>query len=297
MAASSRVLRTRGRFQLVLWEFGRPLVLASPIQSSARQLGRHVAVERTHLPSASRPGTISVMTISRATERRLFAASGGYCANPLCPSPDLFRDIQDREVQDRDAPTVGEMAHIIARSKRGPRGEEELAGDERDSFDNLVLLCANCHKVVDDMKHLGTYSVESIRRWKDEQMHSIRANFEAPEFANRDRLNQEVSRLLRENYEIWREYGPESAAAAKPISDVAAVWRREARVRILPNNRRILALADRNQRLLTGDELRFVERFRIHARAFARTQTGDPQAGAPRFPREMTEVFSVAPTG
>lgn len=185
------------------------------------------------------------------------------------------------------------MAHIIARSKLGPRGDVELAEEERDAFDNLLLLCANCHKVADDMKSLGKYSVESIRRWKEEQIHAIRANFEAPVLPDRERLNREVSRHLRENHEIWREYGPESAAAGTPISDVAGVWHREARLRILPNNRRILALADRNEGLLGGDELRIVERFRIHARAFARTQLGDPQAGAPRFPPEMADVFGA----
>jgi hypothetical protein len=226
------------------------------------------------------------MAISITTQRRLFADSGGFCANPICPSPYLFRELDLAE-----PPTIAEMAHVIAQSRAGPRGEEPLRDEERDLFENLVLLCANCHKVVDDMKALGRYSVELMRRWKAEHGRRVRESFEAPEVGDRDELVRQVARLLRENGAVWEQYGPESDAADRLTSDVAEVWRREARDQILPNNRKILALIDRNERLLQSDELDVVERFRVHARAFARTQLGDPQVGAPRFPAEMREIF------
>jgi hypothetical protein len=228
------------------------------------------------------------MAITEHTRRRLFAASGGYCANPECPSPELFRDVDEEHV-----PHVANVAHVIAESKAGPRGEEPLDEHERAAFENLVLLCANCHKIVDDMKLLGRYSIRELLRWKHEHQARVAAQFQALELSDRDALVHEVARLLRQNHAIWHEYGPDSEGAmANPGADVAGTWRREAREHILPNNREILALVDRNARFLEVDELNVVEHFRVHARAFARTQLGDPEAGAPRFPAEMREIFA-----
>lgn len=262
--------------------------LLFPQAEAANRPSRYVLCPRCDATSA--PSQSPAVAISTTTQRRLFAASGGFCANPLCPSPYLFRDLEQEHV-----PTVAEMAHVIARSREGPRGEERLPEDERDSYDNLVLLCANCHTVVDDMRALGRYSVGLLSRWKRNHERRVSQVFEAPELQSREELVRRVSALLRQNYAIWSEYGPESEEARRhPGSDAATTWHREAKENILPNNRQILALVDRNARLLSDEELEVVERFRVHARAFARTQLGDPDSAAPRFPPEMREAFSTS---
>jgi hypothetical protein len=43
---------------------------------------------------------------------------------------------------------VGRECHIVARSSEGPRGQS-AARDDIDGHANLILLCANCHEVVD----------------------------------------------------------------------------------------------------------------------------------------------------
>jgi hypothetical protein len=51
---------------------------------------------------------------------------------------------------DGSATTVGEIAHIVAKSLDGPRGSDPLPVDQRDDYNNLVLLCPTHHKIVDD---------------------------------------------------------------------------------------------------------------------------------------------------
>lgn len=48
-----------------------------------------------------------------------------------------------------DESIIGEECHIHARRQRGPRATEGLS-DELDSYENLILLCRNDHKRVDD---------------------------------------------------------------------------------------------------------------------------------------------------
>ena len=45
---------------------------------------------------------------------------------------------------------IGEMAHIVPWSARGPRGEHRLPDDELNDTDNLILLCPDHHKEVDE---------------------------------------------------------------------------------------------------------------------------------------------------
>jgi hypothetical protein len=245
-------------------------------------------------PGGSRPRASSGRPkVSAGVARLLLADSGGYCANPDCPSPFLFRLDDAHRVDEDHVPTVRQMAHIIPHAADGPRGDGRKAGNE--SYENLVLLCANCHSLVDEMVAVSKFSIETLRDWKRNHRSRVREQFEAPELETRDELNDQVGALLLENRTIWQTYGPQSDHARRnPTSDVAAVWRREAREIVLPNNRRVLALIDRNHRLLTGDELRLVERFRVHARAFARTQLGNPVPNAPTFPDGFAELFNVA---
>ena len=78
----------------------------------------------------------------RNTTLRLFADSGGYCQRPECASR-LFVDTGTKNVH------IAEMAHIIAASDDGPRADAKASAAEKGSYDNLILLCANCHTSID----------------------------------------------------------------------------------------------------------------------------------------------------
>lgn len=70
------------------------------------------------------------------TKLRLFADSGGYCQRPDC-SNRLFVDTKTTNVH------LAEMAHIIAAGSDGPRADGSFTDEQKGSYENLLLLCAN----------------------------------------------------------------------------------------------------------------------------------------------------------
>lgn len=97
------------------------------------------------------------------TLRRLFALSGNQCARPGCRTVLLSAK----------GVLVGEVAHIAAESPGGPRFDPKLTEEERRGFNNLLLLCATCHSLVD--KDPDSYPRPMVRKWKRDR----EARFEA----------------------------------------------------------------------------------------------------------------------
>lgn len=88
-----------------------------------------------------------------ATVKRLYGQSGNLCAFPDC----RVRIVQD-------AIMVGAICHIRAASPLGPRYDAGQTNAERHGEDNLILLCANHHRLVDgDVK---AYPAEQLQGMK-----------------------------------------------------------------------------------------------------------------------------------
>jgi hypothetical protein len=87
--------------------------------------------------------------------KRLFARSGNRCAYPKCTA----------EIVQGDT-VVGQMCHIKAANENGPRYDAEQSAAERHGYDNLILLCANHHAVIDDDPE--AFTVERLLRMKVE---------------------------------------------------------------------------------------------------------------------------------
>ena len=88
------------------------------------------------------------------TIRRLFALSGNRCAFPGCALP-LVESV---------GTITGEICHIKAKSKDGPRYDGSQTEEDRHSFENLILLCRRHHKVVDSEPDV--YSAEALQEIK-----------------------------------------------------------------------------------------------------------------------------------
>ena len=58
------------------------------------------------------------------------------------------------------------LAHNVASSPGGVRGDPELSHELADDPDNIVLMCDIHHRVIDDQRSSGTYSVEAVRAMK-----------------------------------------------------------------------------------------------------------------------------------
>jgi hypothetical protein len=71
--------------------------------------------------------------------KRLFALSSNRCAYPKCQCAIA-----------EGTSLIGEICHIKADKPGGPRHDMSQTDEERQSFENLILMCANHHKVIDD---------------------------------------------------------------------------------------------------------------------------------------------------
>jgi len=99
------------------------------------------------------------MGIGLKTHKMLWGSSASRCAFPNCKM-ELVMDA----TQTDDESIVGEACHIVARSEDGPRGDSPLNSEQRDKYNNLLLLCNVHHKVIDDQ--VEHYTVDSLKNMK-----------------------------------------------------------------------------------------------------------------------------------
>lgn len=87
---------------------------------------------------------------TKLTVKRLFALSGNICAFPGC----------SQALVESSGVVIGEICHIHARNKGGPRYKASLRVADRHSFENLILLCGCHHKVIDSQPTI--YTAETL---------------------------------------------------------------------------------------------------------------------------------------
>jgi hypothetical protein len=91
--------------------------------------------------------------------KALFMLSGGVCAFPGCG-----KRLIEPGTQTDDATILAEMAHIVADSRQGPRGDSAMSEEDRDKHTNLLLVCGEHHKLIDDRPR--TYSIPVLGQMK-----------------------------------------------------------------------------------------------------------------------------------
>lgn len=111
------------------------------------------------------------MTITLKTHKMLWGRSGNRCAFPECR-----KILVEDETETDNESIIGDEAHIVAKEENGPRGKSTLTQEQRDKFDNLILLCKNHHKVVDDQP--VKYSVEMLTQMKRAHIEWFNGNSE-----------------------------------------------------------------------------------------------------------------------
>lgn len=97
---------------------------------------------------------------------KLWVLSGGRCEFPGC-NKQLWRDGLTLKEDN-----FGEMAHVIAQSPDGPRGDGKLSTTHATDFENLMLLCATHHKLVDG-KNKNDYPSDTLKAYKQEHERRI----------------------------------------------------------------------------------------------------------------------------
>ncbi len=219
----------------------------------------------------------------RNTTLRLFADSGGYCQRPECASR-LFVDTGTKNVH------IAEMAHIIAASDDGPRADAKASAAEKGSYDNLILLCANCHTSID--KAPEDFPDAIIKGWKRKHVQRIASLFGAVAYADRAAAREAIEPALSENRAVFDLLNPDNDYRDNPESDAARVWQRKMQAIILPNNRRILAVVDANAHHLNAAERKTLEAFRQHIDDLEAKHIGQGDDVASRFPEGMDDILA-----
>lgn len=153
---------------------------------------------------------MSRKSIATNIARKLWAQCGGFCQNPNC-NKYLFTIVED------DMVSLANVAHIIGHGKNGPRSEHELADYiDKDGMANLVMLCLECHKVVDELE--DKFPVNQMQEWKASHVLKINSLFDFPQISNERELLEQVNDFLVENKVIFEEYGPFSNQALEGTS-------------------------------------------------------------------------------
>lgn len=217
------------------------------------------------------------------TKLRLFADAAGRCQNPACNQP-LFVDAGPKNIH------IAEMAHVFAAADEGPRANSELTEAERGRYENLILLCPNCHTIID--KAPDEYPDAVILGWKRQHGERIAALFGAVEYASRSQARDAIEPAMEENWLVFEKYGPDNEYRYDPESELATTWRAKMLATILPNNRKIAGVLQANRRHLTDAEKLTAARFQQHiADLEARHLLDEPSAAAERFPPGMAQIF------
>lgn len=106
--------------------------------------------------------------VRRDVERELYVRAGGRCEFDGCNKCLLENPLT------LTRGNYGEKSHIYAFRETGPRGSDPGRPDDINAVSNLILLCATCHKEIDD--HPDRYSRDvlvSYKRAHEDRIHFV----------------------------------------------------------------------------------------------------------------------------
>lgn len=92
--------------------------------------------------------------------RDLWFDAHGRCEFEGCNKPLYEHGVTMQKIN------LSQYAHIIADSPKGPRGDEILSEQLAQDKSNLMLLCPDCHTLIDNNGMVGLYSKERLRLMK-----------------------------------------------------------------------------------------------------------------------------------
>ena len=104
--------------------------------------------------------------IPKDIERELWARAAGRCEFDGCNRLLYKSPLTQEQVN------ISEKAHIYSFSEMGPRGHGPLSEDEINEITNLMLVCHDCHKKIDQDSGGNRYSADLLRKWKND--HELR---------------------------------------------------------------------------------------------------------------------------
>ncbi|MDY6034529.1 MAG: HNH endonuclease signature motif containing protein [Bulleidia sp.] len=203
--------------------------------------------------------------ISENVKRRLWAESMGRCMNPDCRA-ELFIKNSD----------IMEKAHIGAYYET-----------EDNSYENLIVLCPNCHKKFDKT---GFIDENIVKQWKEIRRNELEKFFSV-ELSSFDQLKEKVVPFLSENYSIYKSYY---------LSGNKSLWDKF-EPQILSNNEKLKLLFENNRTLFQQhsykeySNLELIQKFITHVDEFKITRDDGEKLREVLFPQEINSIFGIMP--
>lgn len=112
--------------------------------------------------------------MSDQDKKLLWGKAGNRCA--ICKK--LLVNIEDN---DERGVIVGIEAHIVGHSEDGPRGKDPLPQAERHKYENIILLCTEHAKTIDDRSDVWTIEkLRQVKRDHEKLMMGIKPSIEHP---------------------------------------------------------------------------------------------------------------------
>ena len=130
------------------------------------------------------------MSISNKIHKAIWGRSASRCAFPSC------RKLLSEEYDGALNPTlVGEVCHISAARPGGERYDPAITNEERNSFNNLILLCRNHHKEIDDPENgERLFPCSTLLAMKTEHEEWVRSRLDFDPVAQKE--DEEVAQLI-----------------------------------------------------------------------------------------------------
>lgn len=203
--------------------------------------------------------------IAENVKRRLWAESMGRCMNPDCRA-ELFIKNSD----------IMEKAHIGAYYET-----------EDNSYENLIVLCPNCHKKFDK---IGFIDENIVKQWKEIRRNELEKFFSV-ELSSFDQLKEKVVPVLSENYSIYKSYY---------LSGNKFLWDK-IESQILSNNEKLKLLFENNHTLFQQhsykkySNLELIQKFITHVDEFKITRGDGEKMREVLFPQKINSIFGIMP--
>jgi hypothetical protein len=230
------------------------------------------------------------MAIREKAIKLLWSNAAGRCS---------FTDCNERltvEQAAHSAPhTLGEMAHIKGNKKGSNRYDETQTDEQRDSYENLILLCPNHHTLIDKPENEEIYTVYALVEMKISHEAKISKRLDTEKINSIDELKDEISIYLAENHQAWLQYGPLSENAQKnPHSEeIYAIWISERLSTIVPNNRLIAGLLDSYRNLFSRSDQAILSQFLAHAKSYEKWVNDEiPYQAVLHFPVDFERLIA-----
>ncbi len=198
-------------------------------------------------------------------QRRLYAESMGRCMNPDCEQ-ELFLSNGD----------IAEKAHIIPHCDTADN-----------SFENLILLCPNCHTNFDKN---SAFDMNEVKNWKIKRQEQISQIF-AQQFETFKELEEVVKPILQENKTIYENYY---------LKENSILWKKFEN-KILVNNQKLKLLLNKNKKLFpkyheeAHSNLAIIEQLILHIDEFRDTREDSEKIRMVLFPEKVNAIFGLDP--